>query len=81
MEDSNNALVRFLLCFFLGFLGSFIVNCAGMLPKGYKSRTAAYFFLGAITLGIYSLVAAICNFAFDPAKERNIGIKRTLHNA
>jgi hypothetical protein len=29
-----------------------------------------------ITLGIYGLVASICNLFFDPAKERNIGYKK-----
>lgn len=29
--------------------------------------------LSIITLGIYGLVASICNLTFDPTKERNIG--------
>ncbi len=70
--DSQN-LVRFLLTFFLGFLGSFIINHTSLKPEGYKSRTAAYFFLSLITFGIYGLVASICNFVFDPSKDRNIG--------
>ena len=70
--DSQN-LVRFLLTFFLGFLGSFIINHTSLKPEGYKSRTAAYFLLSLITFGIYGLVASICNFVFDPSKDRNIG--------
>ncbi len=70
--DSQN-LVRFLLTLFLGFLGSFIINHTSLKPEGYKSRTAAYFFLSLITFGIYGLVASICNFVFDPSKDRNIG--------
>ena len=69
--DKN--LVRFLLTFFLGAIGSLIINHSSFKPEGWKSRTLAYLFLGFITFGIYSLVAAIANFMFDPAKEKNIG--------
>ena len=72
MKDNNN-LVRFLLTFFLGFIGSFIINHTTLKPNGWKSRTMAYFFLGLITLGIYELVASICNLVFDETKESNIG--------
>ena len=72
MKDNNN-LVRFLLTFFLGFIGSFIINHTTLNPEGWKSRTLAYFFLGIITLGIYELVASICNLVFDASKESNIG--------
>lgn len=72
----NNKLVRFLLTFFLGWIGSLIINVAGLAPKGYKSRTAAYFFATLVTFGIYALVASVCNFTFDPSKERNIGYKK-----
>lgn len=74
MDD--NKLARFLLTFFLGWIGSIIVNCAGLAPKGYKSRTLAYLGLGIITFGIYALVASICNLTFDPTKEKNIGYKK-----
>lgn len=70
--DSNNV-VRFLLTFFLGFIGSFIINHSSLKPEGFKSRTLAYFFLSLITFGIYGLVASICNLAFDPKKSSNIG--------
>ena len=50
--DSNNV-VRFLLTFFLGFIGSFIINHTSLKPQGFKSRTLAYFFLTMITFGIY----------------------------
>ena len=73
---SNNNLVRFLLTFFLGFIGSIIINHSSLKPEGYTSRTGAYFFLTYLTLGIYPLVASICNLVFDPAKEKNIGYKK-----
>ena len=69
----NNNLVRFLLTFFLGWIGSVIINHTSLKPEGFKSRSLAYFFLSYITLGIYGLVASICNLTFDPSKERNIG--------
>ena len=72
-QKDNNNLVRFLLTFFLGWIGSLIINCTSLKPAGYKSRTLAYFFLPLITLGIYGLVASICNLTFDPNKEKNIG--------
>lgn len=72
MKDNNNV-VRFLLTFFLGWIGSLIINLTDLKPAGYKCRTLAYFFLPMITFGIYGLVASICNFTFDPAKEKNIG--------
>ncbi len=69
----NNNLVRFLLTFFLGWIGSLIINHTSLKPEGFKSRTLAYLFLSMITFGIYGLVASICNFTFDPKKEKNIG--------
>ena len=72
----NKNLVRFLLTFFLGWIGSLIINYSELKPEGYKSRTLAYIFLTAITFGIYGLVASICNLTFDPAKAKNIGYKR-----
>lgn len=72
MQDNNN-LPRFLLTFFLGFIGSLIINHTTLKPNGYTSRTGSYFFLSIITLGIYGLVASICNLTFDPSKEKNIG--------
>ena len=71
MENKN--LIRFLLTFFLGWIGSIIINHTELKPEGYTSRTLAYFILGYITCGIYTLVASICNLSFDPAKEKNIG--------
>ena len=73
---NNNNVVRFLLTFFLGWIGSIIINYTELKPEGYKSRTLAYFFLSAITFGIYGLVASICNLFFDPAKAKNIGYKK-----
>ena len=72
----NNNLVRFLLTFFLGWIGSLIINHTGLKPEGYTSRTLAYIFLTMITFGIYGLVASICNLTFDPAKGKNIGYKK-----
>ena len=69
----NNNLVRFLLTFFLGFIGSIIINHTSLKPAGYTSRSLAYFFLSIVTFGIYGLVASICNLTFDPNKEKNIG--------
>ena len=73
MEKDNNNVVRFLLTFFLGWISSIIINHTNLKPAGYRSRTAAYFFLSMITFGIYGLVASICNLTFDPTKEKNIG--------
>lgn len=69
----NNNLVRFLLTFFLGWIGSIIINYSTLKPEGYRSRTLAYVFLTLVTFGIYGLVASICNLTFDPTKNRNIG--------
>ena len=72
----NNKLVRFLLTFFLGWIGSLIINYTSLKPEGFRSRTLCYVFLTAITFGIYGLVASICNLVFDPAKPRNIGYRK-----
>ncbi len=69
-------LIRFLLTFFLGWIGSVIINHTSLKPEGFTSRSWAYFLLGIITFNIYGLVASICNFMFDPAKEKNIGYKK-----
>lgn len=74
MKENN--VVRFLLTFFLGWIGSLIINHTSLKPEGFRSRTAAYIFLTMITFGIYGLVASICNLTFDPAKEKNIGYKK-----
>lgn len=69
----NNKLARFLLTFFLGWIGSIIINHTDLKPEGYRSRTLAYVFLSLVTFGIYEIVASVCNLTFDPSKERNIG--------
>ena len=74
MENKNVA--RFLLTFFLGWIGSIIINHTDLKPEGYTCRTGAYFFLTIVTLGIYALVASICNLSFDPSKEKNIGYSK-----
>lgn len=71
--DNNNNLTRFLLTFFLGWIGSIVINNSNLKPEGYRSRTLAYFFLPAFTFGLYGLIASICNLSFDPAKPKNIG--------
>lgn len=71
MENKN--LIRFLLTFFLGWIGSLIINHSSLKPSGFKSRTLAYLFLSCITVGIYGLVASICNLTFDAGKAKNIG--------
>ena len=75
MKDNNN-LVRFLLTFFLGWIGSLIINHSSLKPEGYTSRTGCYILLTIVTFGIYGLVASICNLFFDPAKPKNIGYKK-----
>lgn len=72
-ENDNNKIIRFLLTFFLGWIGSLIINHTSLKPTGWKSRTCAYLFLSIVTFGIYELVASICNITFDPNKESNIG--------
>ena len=72
----NNNLARFLLTFFLGWIGSLIINHTSLKPAGDTCRTGAYLLLGIITFSIYPLVASICNFTFDPSKEKNIGYKK-----
>ena len=72
----NNKIARFLLTFFLGWIGSIIINRTSLKPEGYTSRSWLYFILSPITFGIYGLVASICNFTFDPAKPNNIGYKK-----
>ena len=72
----NKNLIRFLLTFFLGPIGSFIINHSSFKPEGYTSRTLAYLLLAMVTFGIYPLVASICNLTFDPSKANNIGYKK-----
>ena len=71
----NNNIIRFLLTFFLGFIGSLIINHTSLKPQGFTSRTGLYIILGIVTFGIYDLVASICNIFFDPNKN-NIGYKK-----
>lgn len=71
-NDGKNA-ARFALTFFLGWIGSFIINHTALKPMGWKSRTCSYFFWGMLTCGIYSLVASICNFSFNVKDASNVG--------
>ncbi len=67
-------IVRFLLTFLFGWIGSVIINHSNLRPEGYKCRTGAYFWLPMFTFGIYPVVASICNISFTPG-EKNIGYK------
>lgn len=71
----NNKLVRFLLTFFLGWIGSLIINHTSLKPEGFVSRTGCYLLLSIVTFGIYGVVASIFNLMFDPTKPKNIGYK------
>ncbi len=73
VADDGKNFARFLLTFFLGWIGSFIINHTTLKPTGWKSRTCAYFFLPMVTFGIYALVASICNFTFNANQSSNIG--------
>ena len=73
--DSKN-IVRFLLTFFLGWIGSVVINHSSLKPEGWTSRSWLYLILAYVTFGIYPLVASICNLFFDPAKPKNIGYKK-----
>ncbi|MBR3890909.1 MAG: hypothetical protein IKJ30_02395 [Bacilli bacterium] len=72
----NNKVIRFVLTFFLGWLGSLIINHTSLKPSGYTSRTGAYIWATILTMGIYALVASVSNLFFDPKKARNIGYKK-----
>ena len=72
---NSYGLVRFLLTFFLGWIGSVIINHSNLRPAGYKCRTGAYFWLSFLTLGIYNRVACICNISFTDG-ENNIGYRK-----
>ena len=73
MDLTSEKIARFLLTFFLGFIGSIIINHSSLKPQYQTSRSLAYFFLSIVTFGIYGLVASIFNLVFDPKKEKNIG--------
>jgi len=73
---SDKNLIRFCLTFFLGWIGSIIINSTEFKPKGWRCRTLAYFILGIITCGIYPLVASLCNFSFNENGESNVGYYR-----
>jgi hypothetical protein len=69
----DKKVARFLLVYFLGWIGSVVINRTTLKPEGAKSRSWAYFFLMPLTLGIYPTVAAIWNLVYDPDAEKNIG--------
>jgi len=70
-------IVRFLLTFFLGWIGSIVINHSSLKPAGFTSKTVSgYILLNIVTFGIYGIVASICNISFDGTKLKNIGYKR-----
>lgn len=64
----NNKIYRALLIFFLGWIGSVIINRTALKPEGWTSRS----WLVAL-VPFYALIALIGAFTFDPAKESNMG--------
>lgn len=79
MENKN--LARFLLTFFLGWIGSLIINHSSLKVEGWTSRTGCYILLTIVTFGIYQIVASICNLTFDASKPKNIGYKKDAAQA
>lgn len=79
MDIDAKKLARFLLTFFLGFIGSCVINHSNLKVEGWQSRTVSYLILGILTLGIYQVVASIFNLVFDPSKETNIGYLKEIN--
>ena len=75
MENKN--LIRFLLTFFLGWIGSIVINHTELKPEGYTSRTLAYIFLTMVTFGIYGFVAPCVTLPLILQRERLSVTKRT----
>lgn len=71
----DKKVARFLLTWFLGFIGSIVINHSALKIEGYTSRSGAYFWFTFLTLGIYPMVASIWNLVYDPEAEKNIGYK------
>lgn len=65
---------RFLLLFFLGFLGSFIINHSKLKPNGFIACTGWQFILTPVP--IYRLATAIATLSFNSEKLNNLGYKR-----
>ena len=75
MENKN--LARFLLTFFLGWIGSLIINHSSLKAEGWTSRTGCYILLTIVTFGIYQIVASICNLPSTPPSPRTSATRRT----
>lgn len=74
---NNQRIIRFILTFFLGWIGSLIINHTSLKPEGYTSRTVfAYILLTSVTCGIFGIIASICNLTFDPSKGKVFGYKK-----
>ena len=69
----NYNVARFLLTFFLGWIGSVVINHSHLKPAKHTSRSWAYFFLAFFTFGIYGTVASICNLVLAENKKNIIG--------
>ena len=76
--ERNKKVARFLLTFFLNFIGSFIINHTALKPKGYTSRTSTYALCFFLCVNIYGFIASLYQLAFDPSKEKNIGYKKDV---
>lgn len=68
MENKN--LARFLLTFFLGWIGSLIINHSSLKVEGWTSRTGCYILLTIVTFGIYQIVASDRGFHLQPDLRR-----------
>lgn len=75
MENKN--LTRFLLTFFLGWIGSLVINHSSLKAEGWTSRTGCYILLTIVTCGIYQIVASICNLTSTPPRTRTSATRRT----
>ena len=65
--DMKN-IVRAILVWCLGWVGSIIINHTALKPEGWTSRS----WLIAL-IPFYGLISVIGAFLFDPAKESNLG--------
>ena len=68
--------IRAILLFLLGGLGSYIINNSDYKLEGYKFRTGYIFLIDAFTGGLFSKIVAIFfNLAnIDPASGKDLGL-------
>ncbi len=74
--DTKNV-IRFILTFFLGFIGSIIINHTELKPEGFTSRSWAYFLLTYITFGIYPSLLRSATSSSIPLRIRTSVTRRT----